>query len=858
MKAHMKNLNILKLLLIVLFGLGVSNAFGQYVWKKGETVLKAGQSMLMQNGQYTFGLQTDGVAVLRQNDNPRWATPTVNSGGHQLIFQGDGNLVLTNLLNMPIWASHTENAGDIFKFQDDGNLVIYDKNDKPLWASNTATTQVVNPFNPAFYTTNTQVNTRVVKTIFPTDGPVVIDEDVVLDFNADLTGKRDATQAIKNALSACQAHGGGTVWMPSGKYRVTSTITVPSSCTLRGDWNDIDSQTHVDQESEYGTLIVADFRAGDVAQYLFDVKDNAGILGVTVYYANQRIKNPIPYNYAILCSGYTSVTLKNITFINAYKGVTSYNEAHEIYTFANIKGTFLSNGFFSTFGSDVSTWEDIELDGKYWANAPQSFNPPQLNDIENYTKTNATGIILGDVEWDQFLRIRIVGYRKGIQTQTGVRSNVHFVASFIQLTIRNSLIGIQIDDYDTRWGVPFVNCVIKADQVAVINNVPDDRTRLRFNHSVIEDPAIKTDANFFATAKFSMVKDVASKPPLSHKKILSKIPQIQSFNLFNAAKEPFNAPRVLSNQLGMLPTVDATPKIQKALNLAGSQGGGVVFLPAGFYKISGVLVVPSNVELRGASAVSDKNSNGGTTLFVHNGYNSQQPEAENALITLHGKQAGVSGIKFFHPARNFADAPNAYSSINIPFPFVVRGIGSDQYVKNVTLQNSYLGIDFSSKIGSNYYIERLVGSSGSKYIVAGGGADVHGEVKNINFNPNSIVRASYGVHNWLLEKNLFDKIMEVTRQNAILLTVEGREKVFAHSITISNVFAYGVFIGISNDLPDTVAYNIGTDNLGAGGYTVSASQHITVLNLLRYNGAGGTLGIGQNGYIQLYNQQWLN
>ncbi|MDJ0795433.1 MAG: family 2A encapsulin nanocompartment shell protein [Calothrix sp. MO_167.B12] len=61
----------------------------------------------------------------------------ITDSGYKFIFQDDGNLVLYNPANSPIWASNTHGKGaNIFAVQADGNVVIY-AGPKPLWATNT-------------------------------------------------------------------------------------------------------------------------------------------------------------------------------------------------------------------------------------------------------------------------------------------------------------------------------------------------------------------------------------------------------------------------------------------------------------------------------------------------------------------------------------------------------------------------------------------------------------------------------------------------------------------------------------------------------------------------------------------------
>lgn len=53
--------------------------------------------------------------------------------GYLVAFQGDGNLVVYNAANDPLWDSGTGNKGATrFVFQKDGNAVVYNNND-PLW-----------------------------------------------------------------------------------------------------------------------------------------------------------------------------------------------------------------------------------------------------------------------------------------------------------------------------------------------------------------------------------------------------------------------------------------------------------------------------------------------------------------------------------------------------------------------------------------------------------------------------------------------------------------------------------------------------------------------------------------------------
>jgi hypothetical protein len=88
--------------------------------------------------------QWDGNLVIYDaNNKPLWGHNTSTVGSvppYRLKMQGDGNLVLYDSKNTPIWASNTNGHGTgPYKatMQDDCNFVIYDSKGSAIWATNT-------------------------------------------------------------------------------------------------------------------------------------------------------------------------------------------------------------------------------------------------------------------------------------------------------------------------------------------------------------------------------------------------------------------------------------------------------------------------------------------------------------------------------------------------------------------------------------------------------------------------------------------------------------------------------------------------------------------------------------------------
>ncbi len=97
--------------------------------------LDRGQSLHSSDGRYKLLMQSDGNLVLRNASNsPIWAT---NRAGQYAVLQGDGNLVVYNSSGAAVWNSRTVGSGgDRLRVQNDGNLVLYDGS-RAVWSTGT-------------------------------------------------------------------------------------------------------------------------------------------------------------------------------------------------------------------------------------------------------------------------------------------------------------------------------------------------------------------------------------------------------------------------------------------------------------------------------------------------------------------------------------------------------------------------------------------------------------------------------------------------------------------------------------------------------------------------------------------------
>ncbi|MEU6861226.1 glycosyl hydrolase family 28-related protein [Glycomyces sp. NPDC046736] len=673
---------------------------------------------------------------------------------------------------------------------------------------------------------------RIVDTVFPSDDVIVADLDVT-DFGADPTGAADSTAAIQEALATCRDAGGGTVWAPAGTYRVSDTLEVFAYCTLRGDHRDLDEQPLGDPDAPegLGTVLEAHLESGDDGPALLRVGGSAGVVGLTAYYLEQDAANPVPYGWTVEVPGlawignenYMLSTVEDVTLLNSYRGIgvsTMRNDrgegpgaqGHELANVRNVSGTVLFEGAAGYNGADVGVWEDVRFDNAYWSGAGEAYAAPDREVLDAWTREHGTGFVLADLEWDQFVGLHAADYAVGIKAVKGPRAS--FTGIFVDAHIVDTDVAVLVEDSDDRWGVSFASSVLEGAEAAV-RNVSDGYVKL--TDTAVEGALQGTVYTLDGPDEV---------PEITDTRIAPKPDEL----LFDVTAEPYNVPRTPKE----FSDFDATAGIQAALDDAGEAGGGVVYLPAGWYTIRGHLTVPAGVELRGASAVPNRVSlieSSGTVLMAYEGRQEDTSEASveaaaeaTAVVTLAGEDAGVRGLRVLHPENNPAEGA-------VPYPFAVRGDAPGVYVVNVGLDNAWNAVDFTAE-ADGFLVRRVLGIFLSEGVRVDGAAD--GVVDGLLSNGNVMTRNAYGLPGWVEETNLFaDVIDSVSREREILVHAIGAE-----NLEVRNTFAYGSHDGIVASNSTVTAFNLGTDNLGPGGHTVDAdeSSAVTVVNLMRYNG----------------------
>ena len=558
----------------------------------------------------------------------------------------------------------------------------------------------------------------LIKTVYPTEETVIAAVIATEDCGADPTGEKDSTSAIQKALTNCASLGGGTVFLPAGRYLVSGTISIPSGVTLRGDWQDPDTTPN----PEYGTIIIAKPKAkvsasaGRSENALFRLNACAGAVGLTVYYPEQTADKPVRQGFTFLATSVATATLENITLINAYRGigVGPEYESHELMQLRHIRMCALETGLEMHRSSDVGCTCDVKISPAYWLSAGCGFDCENASALRKTCLKDTTGIILGDLDDETLSELYIEGCRTGIEFTA--KAERTFWGVIYGLDIVNCGIGLDVKNISSGNTALIANARIEGTEAAVINRV--ERTPLRF-----ADVTLKGKAEGFliheedSLAEYRVVHGTHAKP---------------ADHLYLAGLSAMKDKKA-----------DASDALQKVLNEAGKTGG-IVYVPGGIYCLYKPVTVPAGVELRGTAAVPGRDQDGyrvGTVFLTY--------VTDANTVTL-GESAGISGLRIWCPVN---DPTTGLEKIKANDPAtgiaVVKGAGKGVYAVHTVIVAGYTGFDFTGC--DDHLVNTCTGCCYLSFVKAGG---KNGTVEECLVNPNFLQRRALDAY---FDPDLTDK-----------------------------------------------------------------------------------------------------
>lgn len=667
---------------------------------------------------------------------------------------------------------------------------------------------------------------------------------------------------------------GGILYIPEGKYLCKGQLVIPRGVTMRGDW------AKPGADGQKGTIIMVTGYRGKTldTQAFITMQVATEVSNISFWYPEQDINDIKAYPPTILYGqsnywGNEYCNVRHVTFINSYGGI-HFNTSNGggCPNIFDIYGTPLHTGVIMDCIADVGRFDGIHFSPSYWANSGMDGAPSEA-EVRSYTRSNATGFTMRRNDWSYLCNYDCDGYNTAYleiasvsdgSKPNGHNYNLNFTncetgidiqgmsycgCLFANVNTRNCTIGV-----DVKGGgdgpAQFYGCDIRGNQCAIVTEKEWGSAVLLQNckvsgPTVIIGGTFNADNNTFSgdvtiggTARTVFTGNTFSTGKLVNNSIFecevsdkgSSAPALAEFKdewMAIKTTRPAKAQLYVVTDFGaesiginddLAKAKDNTSAIQAALDKAGQEGGGIVYLPSGHYRVNGNLNIPAGVELKGSSDLATVPKGNGAILEV---YNNEGKENADPFITM-GKGSGLRGITINYP--------NQTDPVNVKlYPYAVRG-NADCYIVNLAMRAAYRGVDLFTNKCDRHYVDFLSGHAFKNVINVGNGAK-DGIISNIQCNTIAYAcgnETKFGAWSNSMAGGKFN-------QNCYAQNMEDLDFMIIDDCTdeiLYNNFLYGCNKGMIFGSADNVA---GAKNLHSLGNAVDGAVNTIVINKLASN-----------------------
>lgn len=497
----------------------------------------------------------------------------------------------------------------------------------------------------------------------------------------------DCTPAIQRALDDASTAGGGTVFLPEGRYRLEGMLTIASNVFLRGRWSPIGS----DRPAE-GTILMIHNQEHEQSVLL--TGSGCGVRDLTFWHPDQPIAEStasLSESPLVIRGQAGVVTIENITLVNPGRGI-DLSQASTC-CLRGIYGSPLHSGLSADRSFAVSRYESIHFSPDYWTWSGLPGSPPEGGAHADYMRKHGTGLHIYEMDGFYAGFSTISGYQKGLHFERGV-SGDDASGELSYFSVTNCGTALYVDD---AKGFRIVGSTLQGAEYGIWGK---DRTHYKIHTTRIEGGersiSIRNGVAELVNCTVSGETEILGPRTVYREhQYDEKLPAFR--NVYDRIRKPAKVDLFNVQNYGAVGDgkADDTQALKKAIEAAVANDGGIVMVPDGEYRITEELDLGDGVELRGNSGGRHDLSNKrgaqlGSVLFIETG---EGEENGTPFLTL-GDGSGLRGMGFYYPNQDYKSFKK--------YPWMVRANGTGNYVIDCSASNPYQGLELN---GDDHLVE---------------------------------------------------------------------------------------------------------------------------------------------------------
>lgn len=287
-------------------------------------------------------------------------------------------------------------------------------------------------------------------------------------FGAKGDGATDDTAAFQAALDKAYQAGGGSVFVPPGRYLIATHLVVPQNVTLEGIFSAPPSTPWRNDGTLAGSVLltVAGVGKPDGTPFI-QLGHNATLKGIAVFYPEQKDANPpaaYPWTVSSSLQGADNCSIIDVLLINPYQAVDFGGRATGRHLVRNLNAAPLYRGLFIDHCLDVGRVENVHFWPFWGASGPAN----------EFRLKEGKAFVIGRTDWQHITNCFCIGYETGFQFVRGCSpnpayqggGNAQIVGGGADLCNR----AVHVVEMQGHSGTRFVNSQIYGDIIVEATN----------------------------------------------------------------------------------------------------------------------------------------------------------------------------------------------------------------------------------------------------------------------------------------------------------------------------------------------------------------------------------------------------